>query len=75
MERHIVVLAAESQEQLENYGSSVEQECETIAQAKKRAKYYLTEDYMNACESTTMLGYAQVKVNGVVEYDFFGKGA
>lgn len=74
MEKQIVVLAAESQEQMENLGCAVDQECETIAQAKKRAKYYLTEEYMNSCESTTMLGYAQVKVNGVVEYDYFGKG-
>jgi len=69
----ITVLAAVSQEQLENDGCDVEQECDTIAQAKKRAKYYLSEDYMNACESTTMLRYAVVKVNGVIEHDFFGK--
>lgn len=75
MEKQIVVLAAVSQEQLENDGCDVEQECETIAEAKKRAKYYLTEEYMNVAESTTMLGYSVVKVNGVIEYDFFGKGA
>lgn len=75
MEKQIVVLAAVSQDQLENDGCDVEQECETIAEAKKRAKYYLTEEYMNMAESTTRLGYAQVKVNGVVEYDYFGKGA
>jgi len=74
MEKQIVVLAAVSQEQLKNNGCDVDQECKTIAEAKKRAKYYLTEEYMNSCESTTMLRYAQVKVNGVVEYDFFGKG-
>lgn len=69
----IVVLAAVSQEQLENDGCDVEQECETIAEAKKRAKYYLTEEYMNSAESTVMLGYAEVRVNGVCAYDFFGK--
>jgi hypothetical protein len=74
MEKRIVVIAAVSQEQLENDGCDVEQECDTIAHAKQRAKYYLTEEYMNSAESTTMLGYSQVKVNGVVEYDFFGKG-
>ena len=71
--KKITVVAAVSQERLENDGCDVYQECETIAEAKKRAKYYLTEEHMNACESTTMLGYAQVKVNGVVKYDFFGK--
>lgn len=73
MEKKIIVVAAVSQERLENDGCDVDQECETIAEAKKRAKYYLTEEYMNACESTVMLGYSQVKVNGVVEYDYFGK--
>lgn len=73
MPKRIVVVAAVSQEDLEHNGCAVDQECETIAHAKKRAKYYLTEEYMHSCESTTMLGYAQVKVNGVVEYDYFGK--
>lgn len=73
MSKTIIVVAAVSQERLENDGCDVDQECDTIAQAKKRAKYYLTEEYMNVCESTTRLGYAQVKVNGVVQYDFFGK--
>ena len=72
--KRIVVVAAVSQQQLENDGCDVDQECETIAQAKRRAKYYLTEEYMDACESTTLLGYAQIKVNGVVEYDFFRNG-
>lgn len=75
MRKQIIALAAVSQNQLENDGCDVDQECETIAQAKRRAKYYLTGEYMRSCESTTMLGYAQVKVNGVVEYDFFAKAA
>lgn len=73
MTRTITVLAAVSQDQLEHDGCDVEQECETIAHAKKRAKYYLTEEYMHSAESTTMLGYAQVRVNGQCLYDFFGK--
>jgi hypothetical protein len=73
MNKRITVVAAVSQEQLENDGCDVDQECETISQAKKRAKYYLTEEYMSACESTTMLGYAQVKVDGEVRYDYFAK--
>lgn len=73
MKKQIVVIAAVSQEQLENDGCDVEQECETVAEAKKRAKYYLTEEYMFSSESTTLLRYAQVKVNGEVRHDFFGK--
>lgn len=74
MQNVITVVAAVSQEQLENDGCDVEQECQTIAEAKKRAKYYLTEEYKNVAESTTRLRYAQVLVNGTVEYDFFAKG-
>jgi hypothetical protein len=58
---------------MENHGCDVEQECDTIAYAKKRARYYLTEEYMNSSESSTMLGYAQVCVNGICEYDYSGK--
>lgn len=72
MQKRIVVVAAVSQDRLENDGCDVDQECETIAEAKKRAKYYLTEEYMKSCESTTMLGYAQVLVDGKCEHDFFG---
>lgn len=71
----ILVIAAVSQERLESDGCDVEHECETIAQAKERARYYLTEEYMHSCESTTMLGYAQVRVNGHVRHDFFGRTA
>lgn len=72
----IVVLAVTTQERLERDGADVvDEHCQTITEAKKRARYYLTEAYMNSAESTTMLGYAQVKVNGVVEYDYFGKQA
>lgn len=74
MEKQIVVLAAVTQDQLENNGCDVECNCQTIAEAKKRAKYFLTEEYMHVAESSTMLGYAQVLVNGQCEYDFFGKG-
>jgi hypothetical protein len=73
MKNQIMVLAATTQEQLENHGCDVEQECETMAEAKRRAKYYLTEEYMHRSESSTMLGYAEIRVNGRCEYDFFGK--
>lgn len=74
MGKKIVVLAAVSQEDLDKRGADVDEICDTIAQAKRRAKYFLTEDFMNACETTTRLGYAQVVVNGEVHSDFYGKG-
>ena len=73
MEKRITVLTATSQDTVDT--DSFEIECQTIAEAKKRAKYHLTEDYMNMCEMSAPYGYSQVLVNGVCEYDFFGKGA
>lgn len=70
MTKRITALAATSQESLER--DAFEVECETIAQAKKRAKYYLTKEYMNDIESSTQLGYSQVLVNGECLYDYFG---
>ncbi len=72
-EKKIVVLAATSQYALEQKGADVDEICDTIAQAKKRAKYFLTEEFMNACETTTRLSYSQVLVNGECLYDFFGR--
>lgn len=69
----ILVLAAETQETLDSQGAAIDNtNCETIVEAKKKAKYYLTEEYMNVCESSTRLQYSQVWVNGDLKYDFFG---
>ncbi len=76
MEKQITVLAFVDVDHYES-GKGVEVEntsCQTLAEAKKCAKYYLTEEYMKTCESTVQLGYAQVKVNGYVEADFFRRG-
>ena len=72
LEKRITVLAAISQEQLENCGCDVEHECETLTEAKKRAKYYLSGEYMRTTESSTQLGYAQVRVNDECVADYFG---
>jgi hypothetical protein len=53
-------------------GWDVEQEhMLTMAEAKQKAKYYLTDAFMNACEASERLGYSQVLVNGEVMYDYF----
>lgn len=73
MTKQITVLAAVSKQQLDSSGCDAECVCETIGEAKRRAKYYLSEEYMRACESTVMLNYAEIRVNGKVEYDFYGR--
>jgi hypothetical protein len=64
--KRIVMLAAPSQDELANNGASVEDwHCETIAEAKQRAKYWIGEGLG--------LGYAQVLVDDEVRFDFFAK--
>ncbi len=70
MSKRIIVKAAPSMVALDHDGAWVDELCDTIAQAKKRAKYFLTEDFMNRCESTTRMNYAQVVVNNEVHSDF-----
>jgi len=67
----IKVLAAGSQSEVLNSQCDIEEEHETVAEAKRRARYVLTEEYRRNCESTSRLGYSQVLVNGDVVADYF----
>lgn len=67
----ITVRAAYSQEDLEANGSNVEYDFDTIAEAKRKAKHYLTDDYMHTVEASQPNGYAQIIADGEVLYDFF----
>jgi hypothetical protein len=74
-EQSIKVIAAESQEKFEFDGiEDHSQYCDTIKEAKERAKYFLTEEYRRVSETTIRLTYAQVLVNGKCRYDYFAKG-
>jgi hypothetical protein len=65
MEKQIKVLAARTQDELETKGADVEDvHFETVAEAKKRAKYLLTEAFRHTSESSDRLGYSQMLVNG-----------
>lgn len=76
MEKQIIVLAARSQEELAGNGADVEEtHFETVAEAKKRAKYLLTDEARIAAEASELLGYSKVLVNGECVADFFGKRA
>lgn len=48
--------------------------CETIKEAKKRAKYLLTEDYQRLGEMSEPFKYAQVVGDGDVLYEFYAPG-
>jgi hypothetical protein len=68
--KNIKVLAAVNLDALEDGQIEVESSFDTIAEAKKRAKYYLTTEYQNVCEAATRLTYSQVVVNDIVMYDY-----
>lgn len=71
--KSIVVAVAEDIDSFEKYGPRFEEtHCETISEAKKRAKYLLTEDYRLVIEASSRLGYAQVVVDGECHSDYFG---
>ena len=75
-DKTIEVLAAVDIDTLESRGSDVwEPHCETVADAKRRARYLLTDEYRIASECSTRLGYARVVVDGVCVADYFGQGA
>jgi len=72
--KQITVAAAKTIEQSEAGQNDVWFDgFDTIAEAKKRAKYYLSDDYMRSGEMSEPLGYAQVIVDGEVHSDFFRK--
>ena len=54
------VLAAKDFRSLLNNGADVTTGADTLTEAKSRARYYLTTEYMNRCEVSEQLGYSQV---------------
>lgn len=70
--KSIVVLAATDQDSLATRGADVEDtQCLTLTEAKRRARYYLTDEYMQVSECSQRLGYSQVLLNGICVADFF----
>ncbi len=67
----IFVLACESQRDVLDGQCAVSDECDTVKEAKHRAKYVLTDAFQRSCEMARPLGYSQVVVNGECVYDYF----
>jgi hypothetical protein len=73
-EKQIKVLASTDIDTLESSGADVEQGYfETLASAKQRAKYLLTNEYRKVTESSIRLGYSRVLVDGVCIADYFAE--
>lgn len=70
------VLAARDIETLESRGADVEEtHCETGVEARRRARYLLTEEYRIASECSERMGYSRVVANGECIADYFAKDA
>jgi hypothetical protein len=68
--KKIEVRAAHTQEAVLNHQCDIVDEFDTIGEAKKKAKHYLTDDYQRTIESSEPMRYAQVVVNGECLYDY-----
>jgi hypothetical protein len=53
-------------------GCVIDHECDTVKEAKARAKRFLTEEYRRNSEASARLAYSQVTVNGECVQDYFG---
>lgn len=60
--KKILVLSGDSRISLENKGASYSQECDTLKEAKQRAKYSLTVDFQRSGEMSEPFNYARVVV-------------
>lgn len=75
MKNKIEVRAAYTQDAVLNHQCDEVRECDTIAEAKKFAQYCLTQEYADAREMSTRMGYAAVMVGEECRYDYFKKAA
>lgn len=67
------VLAGYSQEAVLRHQCDEVIECDTLGEAKRKARYLLTDEHQAAIESSRPLTYAQVVVDGQCLYDYFRK--
>lgn len=72
-DKQIEVRAAKTQQDVLNHQCDLVNTFETVAAAKRQAKYYLTTEYQRVSEASEPLGYAQVVVNGECVVDYFSK--
>ena len=75
-EKKIEVRAATTQTAVLDHQCDIVQDCETIKEAKERAKYYVSGDYEKylGADAGEPMRYAQVVVDDEVHTDYFAKG-
>lgn len=72
--KSIQIEAAHTQEQVESHQCDIVEDRETIKDATKRAKYFLTDDYQRSAESSEPFRYARIIVDGEIHSEFWRKG-
>ena len=79
-EHKYLVGAADSPETILNHGFDVEYACDTLAEAKEKARYITSRQYHLTAETYQQYKYAQVRLNSfglfrdmTVVWDFFAK--
>lgn len=72
--KRIEVRAGYTQSAVLNDECDVVNEFDTIGEAKRKAKYYLTDEYQHVIESSRPMQYAQVVVNGECLCEYWRKG-
>lgn len=70
----IEVRAARTQFAVVNHQCDIVDSFDTIGEARRAAKYYLTDSYQQVIESSEPMRYSQVVVNSECVADFFRKG-
>jgi len=69
----ITILAGRDQDAVLNRQADVEDtHCQTMREAKARARHLLTEDYRLVSEASERMMYAAVYRDGVCMEDYFG---
>lgn len=67
------VLAGYSQEAVLSHQYDEVIECDTIGEAKRKARYVLTDEYQRLVEASSPMTYSQVVVDGECLHDYFRK--
>lgn len=66
----ITLLVALSREALDNDGATLSGTCDTVKEAKIRARYYMSAKYAKRAELSEPLGFARVTIDGEVVFEW-----
>jgi len=71
MAKYTVEAAATQKDALDGQCVAIDTYCDTIKEAKARARHFLSDEYQRLAEMSYPLGYARVLRDGECVADFF----